>query len=121
MPRRACIVGNAECADGGMALAGGSRCSAHQRSNWAAHKPLHAEIYRTRRWTDLRRRVLREERTCAAEGCAAKSTAVDHIKSLADGGEPFERGNLRALCYAHHSRRSSQQGAAARKRKRKQS
>jgi len=118
MLKRACIVGNKHCSDGGIAVAGGSRCRAHRRSNWATHKPAHSEVYRSRRWTDLRKRVLREEPICAEPGCSAKSTSADHIVSLADGGEPFERSNLRGMCRACHKRRSSRQGAAARKRRR---
>jgi hypothetical protein len=45
-------------------------------------------------------------------------TAVDHVVSLADGGRPYDRANLRGMCYEHHARRSSRQGAEARKRKR---
>lgn len=29
---------------------------------------------------------------------------VDHIKALADGGEPYDEANLRSLCHPCHSR-----------------
>jgi len=118
MPRRACIVGNSGCADGGMALPGTSRCSAHQRSNWGSFNPDHAAVYRGQPWVELRKRVLREEPVCAEPGCSARSTSVDHVISLSDGGAPLERSNVRGMCYEHHKRRSSQQGAEARKRRR---
>jgi 5-methylcytosine-specific restriction endonuclease McrA len=35
---------------------------------------------------------------------AEPAVDVDHIKALADGGEPFDFDNLRSLCHACHSR-----------------
>ena len=55
---------------------------------------------------------------CAEEGCEARSTSVDHIVSLAEGGGPYDRSNVRGMCYEHHKRRSSRQGAETRKRNR---
>jgi len=107
MLRRVCILCPRD------ALPGGSRCSQHERSNWNRYKPAHAPVYRTRQWTDLRKRVLREEPICAAEGCQERSTSVDHVVSLADGGEPYARSNVRGMCRHHHRKRSSQQGAQA--------
>lgn len=34
------------------------------------------------------------------------ATSVDHIKSLADGGDPFNWDNLQSLCDYHHSKKS---------------
>ena len=72
-------------------------------------------MYKDPVWVNLRRRVLAEEPVCAEEGCTAPSTPVDHIQSLANGGDPFDRNNLRGMCYEHHKRRSSRQSAEARK------
>ena len=113
MPRQ-CVVST--CRD--HAVPGGSRCRRHQISNWSSYKPAHAAVYRSRRWTDMRTRVLREEPQCAVEGCTAKSTSVDHVVSLGNGGDPFDRANFRGMCWPHHARRSAQQGAEARKRNR---
>ena len=55
--------------------------------------------------------MLREEPVCAEEGCEARSTSVDHIVSLAEGGGPYDRSNVRGMCYEHHKRRSSRQGS----------
>ena len=98
----------------------GSRCPEHSRSNWDRYKPAHREVYRTSQGRNLRARVLGEDPTCAVEGCQERSTSVDHIVPLADGGDPFARSNVRGLCYSHHRRRSSQQGAEGRKRQRNQ-
>ena len=111
MPRQ-CVVSTCR----NHAVSGGSRCRTHSNSNWGSYKPAHAVVYRSRRWTDLRTRVLREEPVCAEEGCMEKATSVDHIVSLAEGVEPYDRSNLRGMCHEHHQRRSSQQGAATRKR-----
>ena len=114
MSPRACIIGNKDCS--GYAVPGTSRCEAHTRSNWARYKPAHAQFYRKVQWTDLRKRVLREQPICDEDGCTARATSVDHIVSLADGGAPFERSNVRGLCYPHHKTRSSRQGAEAKNR-----
>ena len=116
MPPKACILSNKDCS--GHAVPGTSRCEAHTRSNWGKYKPAHAEVYRTRIWRDLRTRVFREEPICAEEGCESRSTSLDHIVSLADGGDPYARSNVRGMCAHHHRKRSSRQGAEAKNRKR---
>lgn len=117
---RACIVGGRGCSDGGRALPGTSRCRNHTRSNWGSYRPEHAPVYRTRQWTDIRSRVLREQPICAEDGCGARSVEVDHIVPLSRGGPPYERSNFRGLCSDHHRQRSSKQGAEATKKKRRQ-
>jgi 5-methylcytosine-specific restriction endonuclease McrA len=116
---RACILRGPGCNDGGIAVPGTSRCKAHTNSNWARSKHPYSSVYKSSRWTDLRKRVLREEPICAVEGCNERSSSVDHIKSLGNGGDPYDRSNLRGMCYPHHKKRSSQQGAEARKRARR--
>ncbi len=37
------------------------------------------------------------------------ATSVDHIKSLAEGGEPYNWNNLMSLCSYHHSLKSQQE------------
>jgi 5-methylcytosine-specific restriction protein A len=98
----------------------GSRCPEHRISNWDKYQPAHREVYKSPQWVSLRRRVLREEPTCAEEGCQERSTSVDHIVPLADGGDPYGRSNVRGMCFFHHKRRTSQQGAERRKRQREQ-
>ena len=118
--RRVCIARGPGCSDGGYALPNSSRCAAHTNSNWGRSKTPYGAVYKSRAWTDLRARVLREEPVCAVEGCQERATSVDHIVSLGNGGNPYDRANLRGMCYPHHSKRSSQQGAEAKKRSRKE-
>jgi hypothetical protein len=119
-PARLCIRYGKGCSDGGRSVPGSSRCARHTRSNWNKYRPAHRAVYRKSRWTDLRARVLREEPICAEEGCQERSTSVDHIQALSEGGEPYDRANCRGMCRKHHRERSSRQGAEARKPKRAQ-
>lgn len=105
---------------GGHALPGTSRCAAHTNSNWGRSKAPSAAVYKSQHWVELRARVLREEPMCAEPGCQERSTSVDHIVSLGNGGNPFDRANVRGMCYPHHAKRSSQQGAEAKKKRRRQ-
>jgi 5-methylcytosine-specific restriction endonuclease McrA len=55
----------------------------------------------TTRWRKLRAAVLdRDGHLCQirAAGCLDVATEVDHIQSLAFGGEKYDPGNLRAAC-----------------------
>jgi 5-methylcytosine-specific restriction enzyme A len=64
-------------------------------------------LYDRRRWRRVRLAQLRAEplcRLCRERGRAEPAVDVDHIKALADGGEPFDFDNLRSLCHACHSR-----------------
>jgi 5-methylcytosine-specific restriction protein A len=115
MPRKACFVST--CPN--PAVPGESRCAAHRRSNWDRYRPAHRDVYRTRQWTDLRQRVLKEQATCCIKGCEARSSHLDHITPLAAGGAPYDRSNVRGICGFHHAQRSSAQGAEAANRKRK--
>jgi 5-methylcytosine-specific restriction endonuclease McrA len=103
-----------------MALPGTSRCANHTLSSgWAAYKPAHSSVYKSQAWTELRARVLREQPVCAEPDRPERSTSVDHIKGLAEGGAPYARTNVRGLCDVHHRRRSSSQGGQAKQAKRK--
>lgn len=59
-----------------------------------------------RRWQKLRLLVLHEQPLCETPGCGQMATDVDHIIAKAKGGTD-ERGNLRALCHACHSRKTA--------------
>lgn len=72
-------------------------------------------------WPRIRRRVLRRDQGLCQwkldEGrCLAPATDVDHIRP----GDNHDESNLRSLCYDHHQFKSSQEGAAAAKAKRRQ-
>ncbi|WGH21422.1 HNH endonuclease [Arthrobacter phage Emotion] len=68
-------------------------------------------------WPSLRIRVLRRDGyKCQAvdslgHRCNAPANQVDHIKP----GDDHDLDNLQALCRWHHSRKSSAEGAAARR------
>jgi hypothetical protein len=68
------------------------------------------------RWKRIRRMVLHGARLCGICGGPLRfdvparhplSPSVDHIRSLANGGEPFDRANLRATHYGCNSRRGT--------------
>ena len=63
--------------------------------------------YLSKRWEQTRAAVLRNNSLCAwclLEGRITAATVVDHIVDLADGGAETDYRNLRALCWACHSR-----------------
>ena len=68
-------------------------------------------------WTLRRVRVLRRDgyrcqaRDSMGGSCGAKANQVDHIQP----GDDHSLDNLQALCAWHHARKSSAEGAAARR------
>jgi 5-methylcytosine-specific restriction protein A len=68
-------------------------------------------------WTARRMRVLRRDgyrcraRDSVGVRCDAPANQVDHIEP----GDDHELDNLQALCRWHHARKSSAEGAAARR------
>ncbi len=43
---------------------------------------------------------------CALVGFKTKATQVDHKKTLATGGAPFDFANLQGMCHSHHSQKT---------------
>ena len=74
----------------------------------AAREPGHNRHYNTARWKRLRLMKIRRNPLCQAPGCTAPATDVDHIVSIADGGDD-SHGNLQALCHPCHSRKTAVQ------------
>lgn len=72
-------------------------------------------------WQSLRIRVLRRDAyKCQAKDslgvmCAAPANQCDHIEA----GDNHDMDNLQALCQWHHARKSSGEGAAARRPRRR--
>jgi 5-methylcytosine-specific restriction protein A len=102
IPRRCLVAG---CANATTR----SRCPEHERrydQQLRATTPW-VSVYKDPRWADLRRQVLAEHPVCQTPGCRAKSKAVDHIVPLRRGGAPFDRGNVQALCWSCHSRKTA--------------
>lgn len=69
--------------------------------------------YFTVRWARLRAEVLAEApccRECWALGQLVSSAEVDHITPhRGDPAKFWDRGNLQALCKAHHSRKTARE------------
>jgi 5-methylcytosine-specific restriction enzyme A len=71
------------------------------------------EIYNSNRWRKLRLLVLNEEplcRTCKSEGQVVAGAVVDHITPINEGGDPYDRNNLQALCHKCHNSKSAREG-----------
>ena len=68
-----------------------------------------------RNWPAIRERILRRDghrcqwRMAVGGKCGAHANQVDHIRDPHDHSD----ANLRALCQAHHDRKSSAEGNAA--------
>ena len=54
----------------------------------------------TRRWRNVRARVLRRDLLCLLQlpGCTTISTTADHILPVARGGALYDMDNLRGAC-----------------------
>lgn len=57
-------------------------------------------------WRKCRLRFIKLNPICCISGCGEKTTDVDHILGLAQGGEKLNFDNLRPFCHAHHSQRT---------------
>jgi 5-methylcytosine-specific restriction endonuclease McrA len=82
------------------------RCHLHaKQAGYRARlrKPRY-DVYGSKRWRALRKRVLFEEPLCRVCGRAADH--VDHIIPLDRGGEPFARANTQPLCRSCHGKKS---------------
>jgi hypothetical protein len=75
------------------------RCQRHAKQrNKDTHR--NREIYNSKRWQILRRRILFDNPLCS---CGEIATDVHHIKDIEDGGDPWSRANCLALCHSCHS------------------
>ena len=63
-------------------------------------------FYKTARWRALRASVLHEAayqcERCREAGRRALARLVHHVKPIRDGGDPWARANLEALCIRCH-------------------
>jgi 5-methylcytosine-specific restriction protein A len=95
MPTRLCL--NAGCPNPATYR---GRCPIHARHvNQAIHR--NRTIYNSKRWATTRSSVLFNHPLCP---CGAIATDVHHIVDLEQGGDPWARNNLQALCHPCHSR-----------------
>jgi 5-methylcytosine-specific restriction enzyme A len=100
------------------AVPNGARCPKHlgptrRKGGWPRRADLHSAA-----WTELSRRIRAERPVCEIPGCSNPSASVDHVVPVHLGGTD-DLSNLRALCHPHHQRKSAQEGARARARKRR--
>lgn len=70
-------------------------------------------IYDSRQWKTFRRRVLLQRPWCQWPRCTLPATDVDHVRPLPQP-DPYDEGNVQALCHAHHSVKTAQDIAARR-------
>jgi 5-methylcytosine-specific restriction protein A len=68
-----------------------------------------------RRWRIVRVNYLAAHPMCEQRGCNAVAHEVDHVLNLKDHSEldPFDYGNLQALCVTHHRVKTGHEGARA--------
>ena len=62
------------------------------------------KFYHTNAWRRLRQSQLWDEPLCRM--CGKEATDVDHVKPMADGGNPWDKDNLQSLCHSCHSRKT---------------
>jgi len=86
------------------------RCAEHLREQGRTTRSVGWHLYRTKRWRMLRKRVLFEQPLCAGwpeeTECHRIATDVDHIVPLDQGGAPYARANVQALCPTCHGRKT---------------
>jgi 5-methylcytosine-specific restriction endonuclease McrA len=94
MPIRLCLT--AACPDKATYR---GRCQRHAKQrNTDTHR--NRKIYNSKRWKHTREAVLADQPLCP---CGQIATDVHHKVDLEDGGDPWARANLEALCHACHS------------------
>lgn len=70
------------------------------------------DFYGSAAWKAVRLEVQREsKRTC--QGCGKTNTRIyiDHIIERQDGGAPFDKANLMALCASCHAKKTARERA----------
>jgi 5-methylcytosine-specific restriction endonuclease McrA len=97
----------------GVTLTKPGRCPEHRRATERGIvRGRRTEAWRKgKKWQLTSRRVCREEPICpgypAGFECGRLTEVCDHILSTTDGGAPFERSNLQALCRSCASRKTA--------------
>lgn len=67
-------------------------------------------FYDSRRWRNVRKRVLARDPVCVTPGCGQIATDVDHIRPIREGGALLDGSNLQALCHGCHTRKTVREG-----------
>ena len=106
MPRRLCSTPG--CA---AAPTYRGRCQTHAKRTEQQRNLSRADkrrVYNSKRWQQLRKRVLFEQPLCE---CGEIAVDVDHITSLEAGGQPFSKANVRGMCKSCHAKKTKQESA----------
>jgi 5-methylcytosine-specific restriction endonuclease McrA len=94
-------------------------CPTHKPAS--AGRSRYADVYQSAAFRRLRKEVLDEQRQCPGYPpdnpirCGMRTTHVDHIVALADGGAELDRTNLQALCASCSGRKSVAERMARRR------
>lgn len=70
------------------------------------------DFYHTNRWTVLSSSFRKDHplcEQCKREGRITPSEVTDHIKPIHQGGNPYDRENLQALCQQCHNKKSARE------------
>lgn len=78
------------------------RCALHTRNRYTKAA---GNLYSSKRWRMLRRRILAANPRCTS--CGRLATEVDHIVAIRDGGAELDPANLQGLCRSCHSRKTA--------------
>ena len=77
------------------------KCQRHSRQRERQTNRAGKAIYNKAKWKATRKAILSESPLCP---CGEIATDVHHVVDLADGGDPWDRSNLEALCRSCHSK-----------------
>ena len=81
------------------------RCYLHSKErSGIIHDKDRKRIYNGRRWRYLRRKQLSGNPLCQV--CGELASEVDHVRPLAQGGEPYDPANVQSLCGSCHSKKT---------------
>ncbi|MEG1805282.1 MAG: HNH endonuclease signature motif containing protein [Clostridia bacterium] len=100
-------------------LVDGQYCAEHKKLvdkkyNAYERNKVSQRFYQSSEWKALRRLKLNQSplcEECLRNGKLNKATICDHIKPIANGGEPLNIANLQSLCWSCHSRKSATEGS----------
>ena len=82
------------------------RCEIHQKKQKEKRSLKKRDpFYGSTRWRYLRKKFLIVNPICSR--CGSKATVVHHVKEIKEGGDPFDKNNLEALCSSCHSKHHS--------------
>lgn len=82
-----------------------------KKGSWT-RDPEIAKKYKTKRWTNLRRKVLQRDKYCQEhlnKGEYIVPTVADHIKPVSQGGDFWDEDNLQGLCKSCHNKKSAKE------------